>query len=77
MDSVNADVMDIQPESAHRIYSEDTPQLSEDNLDLGTIEKQLIGFALRKHKGNRRNAANALGISERTLYRKISDYGLE
>ncbi len=77
MDSVKADVMDIQPESAHRIYSEDTPQLSEDNLDLGTIEKQLIGFALRKHKGNRRNAANALGISERTLYRKISDYGLE
>jgi DNA-binding NtrC family response regulator len=40
------------------------------------MEKQLIQSALIKYAGNRRMAAKVLGISERTLYRKITDYQL-
>ncbi len=44
--------------------------------DLQTAERTLIEAALRAHGGNRRQAAERLGISERTLYRKIRAYGL-
>ena len=40
-------------------------------------EKELIIKALRKHRNKRKNAADDLGISERTLYRKIKEYGIE
>jgi DNA-binding NtrC family response regulator len=46
----------------------------EENLSLEEMEKELIQKALRKHRGRRRDAANELGISERTLYRKIKHY---
>jgi transcriptional regulator with PAS, ATPase and Fis domain len=49
----------------------------EDNLSLIDMEKHLIIKALEKHKGKRRDAALDLGISERTLYRKIKEYELE
>ena len=48
--------------------------------DIPSIEKTeqfLIEQALRKYDGNRRKASEALGISERTLYRKLDQYGLE
>jgi transcriptional regulator with PAS, ATPase and Fis domain len=48
-----------------------------DNLNLAEIEKRMLTIALNRHEGNRRLAAESLGISERTLYRKISDYGIE
>ncbi len=44
--------------------------------DLQTAERSLIETALRQAGGNRRKAADRLGISERTLYRKIKLYGL-
>jgi transcriptional regulator with PAS, ATPase and Fis domain len=44
---------------------------------LEEIEKELIIKALEQNGGRRRNAATALRISERTLYRKIKEYGLE
>ena len=37
-------------------------------------EKELICKALERHKGKRKEAAKELGISERTLYRKINEY---
>jgi DNA-binding NtrC family response regulator len=40
-------------------------------------EKELIVRALKKHKGKRRDAAVDLGISERTLYRKLKEYDIE
>jgi DNA-binding NtrC family response regulator len=49
----------------------------EESLSLGEMEKEYIIKALRKHKNKRRDAAFDLGISERTLYRKIQEYGLE
>ncbi|MCL2412620.1 MAG: sigma 54-interacting transcriptional regulator [Bacteroidales bacterium] len=49
----------------------------EDSLSLEKKEIALIKKALQKHHGKRRAAAEELGISERTLYRKIKDYDLE
>lgn len=48
-----------------------------DDLNLADTEKRLIKTALKKFDGNRRLAASALGISERTLYRKLNDYDIE
>ncbi len=52
----------------------DTIQEVEETLSLGEREIELIKKALKKHKGKRKNAALELGISERTLYRKIKEY---
>ncbi len=49
----------------------------EENLSLQEIEEDMIKKALTKHKGKRKNAAKELGISERTLYRKINEYNIK
>ncbi len=51
-------------------------EVVEENLSLEENEKELIKKALRKHNGRRKEAADDLGISERTLYRKIKQYEL-
>jgi DNA-binding NtrC family response regulator len=48
----------------------------EESLSLTDSEKDLIKKALQKHKNKRKYAAQELGISERTLYRKIKEYNL-
>ncbi len=50
--------------------------ITEENLSLHEIEEDMIKKALTKHKGKRKNAAKELGISERTLYRKINEYNI-
>lgn len=52
-------------------------EVVEENLSLIENEKELIRKALRKHTGKRKEAAQDLGISERTLYRKIKEYDLQ
>ncbi|MBK9274540.1 MAG: sigma-54-dependent Fis family transcriptional regulator [Flavobacteriales bacterium] len=49
----------------------------EESLSLEEKEKELIRKALTKHRNRRKTAAAELGISERTLYRKIKEYGLQ
>ena len=49
----------------------------EESLSLEQQEKQMITRALQRNKGKRKYAAQALGISERTLYRKIKQYDIE
>jgi transcriptional regulator with PAS, ATPase and Fis domain len=49
----------------------------EESLSIHEKEKQLIYKALEKHRGKRKNAAKELGISERTLYRKIHEYEIK
>jgi transcriptional regulator with PAS, ATPase and Fis domain len=51
-------------------------EVIEESLSIEEKEKELIKKALEKYKGRRKNAANELGISERTLYRKIKEYEL-
>ncbi len=46
-------------------------------LSLDDVEKKTIKQALERHRGRRRDAAKELNISERTLYRKIKEYGIE
>ncbi|MCK5455132.1 MAG: sigma-54-dependent Fis family transcriptional regulator, partial [Calditrichia bacterium] len=52
-------------------------QYSDEVQPIEEMEKQLIKKAMIKFNGNKRKAANALKISERTLYRKLKDYELE
>lgn len=54
-----------------------TQEVEEDNLSIEDKEKELISKALKRHNNRRRKAAESLGISERTLYRKINQYGFE
>ena len=48
----------------------------EESLSLEEIEKDVIRKALEKHSGRRKDAADELKISERTLYRKIKEFAL-
>lgn len=54
----------------------DNSEVLEESLHLQDNELELIKKALEKHGGKRRNAAKELGISERTLYRKINEYNI-
>jgi transcriptional regulator with PAS, ATPase and Fis domain len=56
---------------------EDTEEIIEESLSLQDKEIELINKSLRKHQGKRKLAAQELGISERTLYRKIKEFGIE
>lgn len=56
---------------------QDTEEYVEETLSLDEVEKEMIRKALERHRGRRKNAAKDLRISERTLYRKIKEYGLE
>ncbi|MFM7838189.1 MAG: helix-turn-helix domain-containing protein, partial [Chitinophagaceae bacterium] len=49
----------------------------EESLNIIEVEKELINKALKKHKGKRKDAAIDLGISERTLYRKLKEYDIQ
>ena len=55
----------------------DTEEIVEESLSLEDKEIELINKALEKHNGKRKYAAQDLGISERTLYRKIKEYNIE
>jgi transcriptional regulator with PAS, ATPase and Fis domain len=55
---------------------QDTEEIIEESLSLEEKEKELIKKALVKHNGKRKYAADELGISERTLYRKIKEYDI-
>ena len=55
----------------------DTEEIVEESLSLEDKEIELIKKALDKHNGKRKYAAQDLGISERTLYRKIKEYEIE
>ncbi len=52
------------------------PEIIEESLSLQQKEKEMIRKALERHNGKRKNAAQELGISERTLYRKIKEYNI-
>lgn len=56
---------------------QDTEEIIEESLSLSGKEVEMIKKALEKYNGKRKMAANELGISERTLYRKIKEYGIE
>ncbi|MBP5318322.1 MAG: sigma-54-dependent Fis family transcriptional regulator [Paludibacteraceae bacterium] len=62
---------------ANADYAVDAEEISDGSLAVDENEKELIRKALEKHGGHRNLAAADLRISERTLYRKIKQYGLQ
>ena len=65
------------PHVINQPYDEIEELKEEDNLNLEDMEKRNIIRALQQSHNRRKIAAQMLGISERTLYRKIKDYGIE
>ena len=55
----------------------DTMEIVDEKLSLVEMEKDMIKKALKKYKSRRKEAAEELGISERTLYRKIKEYDID
>jgi transcriptional regulator with PAS, ATPase and Fis domain len=79
---VNNDHMVLNlPSQQHEESLEEVHDISheteDDSLSIEKKEKELIIRALRKNNNKRKYAARDLGISERTLYRKIKQYDLE
>jgi len=86
----NTGVLEVNPTVAHPVDFGSTypvPQNEnaiihqveevEESLSLAEKEKEFIIKALEKHRNKRKNAAKELGISERTLYRKIKEYDIQ
>jgi transcriptional regulator with PAS, ATPase and Fis domain len=69
-ESYNAKPLAPAPQFEH------SEEVVEESLSLADREKDFIEKALEKHRGRRKNAAKELGISERTLYRKIKEYNI-
>lgn len=77
---VNIPTGNVKPfdiKKQHEDNIQDTEEIAEESLSIVDKEIELIKKALDKHKGKRKLAADELGISERTLYRKIKEYNLE
>ena len=53
------------------------PEKEPENLNLNDLGKQMLEKALERNNGNRKKAAQELGISDRTLYRRLKQYGLD
>lgn len=67
----------LEVEEYEEIQSMDQIFDSVSEMNLNEIEKKMIETALKKFDGNRRQAADSLGISQRTLYRKLSEYDID
>ena len=84
--SIKDDIMEWEPKKnvldidevavVAEVETETTSIFEEPNLKLANLERDTIQKALLKNGGNRKATAVELGLSERTLYRKIKDYGL-
>jgi DNA-binding NtrC family response regulator len=72
-DVERAEAIDLTDEEA----VEEAPVVFEAGMTMADVERVAIEAALRDAGGNRRKAAERLGIGERTLYRKIKEYGLD
>lgn len=70
-------IMSTPDDSYEDIEDIEVEENRPESLSLQNNEKDLIIKALEKHKGRRNRAADELGISQRTLYRKIKQYNLE
>ena len=77
----HSDLIHSRPEAqeveAEEIKDSDNEEMSEnESLNLSKLGRQMIEKALERNNGNRKKAADELGISDRTLYRRIKKYGL-
>lgn len=84
--AANSQLAPVSSKSQDAQYSIISPQAEEaeaeeinepETLNLSDLGRQLVEKALERNDGNRKKAAQELGISDRTLYRRIKQYGLE
>lgn len=75
-DAFRPDDKEVEDAVAEEIQ-EARPQREEESLNLNDNQRQMVVRALERNNGNRKKAAQELGISDRTLYRRIKEYGLE
>ncbi len=73
---VSSNIPAAQPVIMHNNDIQDHEEV-EESLNIMDKEKELIIKALKKHRGKRKDAAMDLGISERTLYRKLKEYDID
>ena len=59
------------------VEAEEINEADNESLNLNDLGRQMVEKALERNGGNRKKAAIELGISDRTLYRRIKQYGLE
>ena len=78
MQSVNPRIFNENDDNNFVLNQQNEPKTIEveESLSLFEQEKRLVEKSLLKHKGKRKDAAAELGISERTLYRKLKEFGL-
>lgn len=77
LDEIITNQNELIIQTADEVVENDEMLKGFDTLNLETIEKRLIVYSLNRFEGNRRLAAKELGISERTLYRKLKQYNLD
>ena len=66
------------PAAIGQVEDAEAEEISEpETLNLNDMGRQLVEKALERNNGNRKKAAQELGISDRTLYRRIRQYGLD
>ena len=75
-DAFRPDDKEVEDAVAEEIQ-ETRPQKEEESLNLNDNQRQMVVRALERNNGNRKKAAQELGISDRALYRRIKEYGLE
>jgi transcriptional regulator with PAS, ATPase and Fis domain len=76
-DYTNPTPSSVTIESIDDDYVDQHEEIQEESLSLEDKEREMIKRAIEKHKGKRKYAAQELGISERTLYRKIKEYDIK
>jgi transcriptional regulator with PAS, ATPase and Fis domain len=74
--TVSQTPISIQPTASISPRMDHHDEIIDESLSLEEKEKEIIKKAIDKHRGKRKHAARELGISERTLYRKIKEYNL-
>ena len=82
---IKGNLVELQNALREHMHTQEAVGVTEDPVrterrdpeTLSAMEHKMITDALQRYNGNRRAAARALNISERTLYRKLKEYGLE
>ncbi len=76
-DAFRPDDKEVEDAVAEEIQETRPQKEEEESLNLNDNQRQMVVRALERNNGNRKKAAQELGISDRTLYRRIKEYGLE
>ena len=70
-------IQTITPAPLEDAVAEEYIEPEQENLNLNDLSRQMLEKALERNNGNRKKAAQELGISDRTLYRRLKQYGLD